>query len=118
VRHVLSCSCGFVAVLGVGCAPADPLFDDSARAVIVAQVDSATWAFDAVWSDLEVRALGPDAAIATFRFRDSIVTGTGETSVLEGPTTLAWERRGEDWLIVFVDADHYPPTPADPAPRE
>jgi predicted enzyme related to lactoylglutathione lyase len=25
-----------------------------------------------------------------------------------GPTTLVWERRGDDWLIVYADADHYP----------
>jgi len=65
--------------------------------------------FDARWSDLEVRVLGPDAAIASFLFRDSMVTTTGDVTVLRGPTTLVWERRGDDWLIVYVDADHYPP---------
>lgn len=64
--------------------------------------------FDAEWSDIEVRALGPDAAIATFRFRDSVVSADGEISLAQGPTTLVWERRGDDWLITYVDADHYP----------
>ena len=65
--------------------------------------------FDVEWTDIEVRALGPDAALSSLLFRDSTVTNTGEVTVQRGPSTLIWERRGDDWLIVYVDADHYPP---------
>lgn len=64
--------------------------------------------FESEWTDLDVRVLGPDAAVASFRFRDSIVTADGEVMVTRGPTTLVWERRGSGWRIVFADADHYP----------
>ena len=65
--------------------------------------------FDARWSDVETRALSPTSAVTSFLFRDSIVTLEGETTVMRGPSTLVWEKRGDDWLIVYVDADHYPP---------
>ncbi len=64
--------------------------------------------FEPAWRDVAVRALGSNAALVSFTFRDSIVTGAGETIRLWGPTTLIWERRGADWLIVYADADHYP----------
>lgn len=60
--------------------------------------------FDAV----EVIVLGRDAAVVSLTFRDSITTASGETLQFRGPTTLVWERRGADWLIVYADADHYP----------
>ncbi len=64
--------------------------------------------FEPRWSDLIVRVLGPNAAVVSFTFRDSIVTESGDILRSTGPTTLVWERRGTDWLIVFADADHYP----------
>ena len=64
--------------------------------------------FEPQWTDLVVRVLSPDAAIISFTFRDSIVTESGDMLRFTGPTTLVWERRGTDWLIVFADADHYP----------
>lgn len=64
--------------------------------------------FDPRWTDIRVRALGPDAAVSSFLFRDSVVLGDGEVAMGRGPTTLVWERRGADWLIVHADADHYP----------
>ena len=64
--------------------------------------------FDPQWTDLVVRVLGPNAAVVSFTFRDSIVTESGDLLHFTGPTTLVWERQGTDWLIVFADADHYP----------
>lgn len=61
------------------------------------------------WTALEIRALGPDAGFATFRFRDTTVDAYGEMSVAAGPTTLVWARRDGAWRIVYADADHYPP---------
>ncbi len=66
--------------------------------------------FEPRWRDLAVRVLGPDAALVTLIFRDSIVMASGETVRFTGPTTLVWERRGADWLVIFADADHYPVT--------
>ena len=64
--------------------------------------------FEPQWTDLVVRVLGPNAAVVSFTFRDSIVTESGDLLQFTGPTTLVWERQGTDWLIVFADADHYP----------
>lgn len=64
--------------------------------------------FDPEWTDIRVRALGPDAAVSSFLFRDSVVLAGGQVAMGRGPTTLVWERRGADWLIVHADADHYP----------
>ena len=64
--------------------------------------------FEPAWSDIQVRVLGPRAAVSSFLFRDSIVLKGGEVVAARGPTTLVWERRGTDWLIVYADADHYP----------
>ena len=64
--------------------------------------------FEPEWSDVAVRVLGSHAALVSFTFHDSIVTSSGETLQSWGPTTLIWERRGADWLIVYADSDHYP----------
>lgn len=64
--------------------------------------------FEPGWVDLRVRALSPTLAISSFTFNDSIVAEDGTLTRATGPTTLVWERRGEDWLIVYGDADHYP----------
>lgn len=60
------------------------------------------------WSDLRITPLGPDHAVASFQFRDSIVTKTGTLTQAHGPTTFVWERRHGEWRILFADADHYP----------
>jgi hypothetical protein len=64
--------------------------------------------FEPGWADLEVRVLGPNAAVASFTFRDSIVTGAGDVLLAGGATTLIWERRDGQWQVVYADADHYP----------
>ncbi len=69
--------------------------------------------FDTEWSDVEVLALGRDAALASFRFRDSIVTAEGALLRSQGPTTLLWQRRGREWRLLYADADHYPVADAD-----
>lgn len=67
--------------------------------------------FHTVWSDLEILPLSPDLAIASFIFRDSIVTADGQVIQSRGPTTLLWERRNGEWRMRFGDADHYPISP-------
>jgi ketosteroid isomerase-like protein len=63
--------------------------------------------FEPGFEDIEVVVLGRDAAVSTFTFHDAITTADGETQRFRGPTTLVWERRGANWLIVYADADHY-----------
>lgn len=67
--------------------------------------------FHTVWSDLQVTVLGQDAAIASFQFRDSIVTKSGELIRNRGTTTFAWQRRNGEWRVLFADADHRPVVP-------
>ncbi|MFV1979649.1 MAG: nuclear transport factor 2 family protein, partial [Rhodothermia bacterium] len=71
--------------------------------------------FAADWTDVRITPLDPNHAIASFQFRDSIVTSTGELIQTQGPTTLVWEKRDGEWRAVYADADHYPvdPGPAD-----
>jgi ketosteroid isomerase-like protein len=64
--------------------------------------------FEPGWTDLRVHALSPTLAISSFTFNDSIVADDDMLTLATGPTTLVWERRGEDWLIIYADADHYP----------
>ena len=60
------------------------------------------------FADVQVRVLGPDAALVSLTFRDSLVTIDGRQMGFRGATTLVWERRGGRWLISYADADHYP----------
>lgn len=71
--------------------------------------------FDTEWSDVEVVPLGRDAALASFLFRDSIVTVEGALVRSQGPTTLIWQRRGAEWRLLYADADHYQVADADSA---
>lgn len=67
--------------------------------------------FRSHWAELRVIPLTPDAAVASFLFRDSIVMRSGEVVRSRGPTTLLWERRDGVWGMRFGDADHYPIEP-------
>jgi len=64
--------------------------------------------FEPEWSGIEVTVLGRNGAVVSFTFQDLIVTETGDTLQFQGPTTLVWQRHGNDWLIAYADADHYP----------
>jgi hypothetical protein len=64
--------------------------------------------FEPNFGNVEVIVLGRNAAVVSMTFHDSIVAETGDLLRLRGPTTLVWERRATDWLIVYADADHYP----------
>jgi ketosteroid isomerase-like protein len=67
--------------------------------------------FDTKWTDLRITPLGRDAAVASFQFRDSIVTQSGDLRRSQGTTTFVWQRRGGEWRLVFADADHRPVAP-------
>jgi hypothetical protein len=62
--------------------------------------------FHSDWTELEVVPLGRDAAVASFMFRDSIVTLSGDLIQSQGTTTFVWERRSGEWRVLFADADH------------
>jgi len=64
--------------------------------------------FHTEWTDLDVIPLNGSAAVASFQFRDSIITAAGDTIRSHGPTTFIWTRRAGDWRLLFGDADHYP----------
>jgi ketosteroid isomerase-like protein len=64
--------------------------------------------FHTEWTDVEIVPLGPDHAVSSFLFRDSIRTEAGELLQSRGPTTLVWERRRGEWRAIHGDADHYP----------
>ncbi len=64
--------------------------------------------FHTEWQDLRITPLGPGTAVASFSFRDSIVTKAGGLIRSKGPTTFVWQRRGDEWRLLFADADHYP----------
>ena len=64
--------------------------------------------FHTVWTDLEVTPLEADLAISSFSFRDSIVDLSGVLTQSRGPTTLVWQKRGDEWRAIYGDADHYP----------
>lgn len=81
-------------------------FDDVAQGS--REFMSSLRSFHTVWSDLEVLPLSTDLAIASFVFRDSILTADGQLIQSRGPTTLVWERRDGEWRMRFGDADHYP----------
>ena len=62
------------------------------------------------FSNIAVLVQGPDEAISSFAFRDSIITGAGELQRAQGATTLVWKRLNGKWQIVYAHADHHPVT--------
>jgi ketosteroid isomerase-like protein len=67
--------------------------------------------FHTQWYELQVMPLGPDAAVASFQFRDSIITKAGELIRNRGTTTFVWQRRDGEWRVLFADANHRPIAP-------
>lgn len=63
--------------------------------------------FHSVWTDVEIVPLAPNAAVASFTFQDSLVAKSGEITQARGPTTFVWQKRGNEWRLIFADADHY-----------
>ena len=87
-------------------------FDYNSTTAQIRQFMSTLQHFEPGFADIEVKVLGRNGAVVSFTFRDSMVDGSGVTTQFRGPTTMVWEKRGLDWLITYVDADHY----ADPVP--
>ena len=60
------------------------------------------------WHDLKVTPVNAETAIASFVFRDSIVTKEGQLTQAQGPNTFVWQKREGEWRVLYGDADHYP----------
>ena len=90
------------------------MFGDGQRADYHAAVQGAMEFFPKLetfateWTDLRITPLGPNHALASFTFRDSIVTNEGQLIQMTGPNTFVWEKRGNVWKLLYTDADHYP----------
>ncbi len=63
--------------------------------------------FHTEWNDLEVKPLSPELSLSSFIFKDSIVDKEGVVTQSHGPNTFLWQKRGNKWKVLFVDADHY-----------
>ena len=83
---------------------------ESVRANILATMGSLS-VFETEWTDVQIVPLARNSALSSFLFRDSIIAADGTLLQTQGPTTLVWERRGDEWRILYADADHYPVNP-------
>lgn len=59
------------------------------------------------FSNIAVIVQGPDAAVSSFAFRDSTITGSGQMQRARGATTLVWKRENGAWRIIYAHADHH-----------
>ena len=75
--------------------------------------------YDPGFTNVEVLVQAPDAAFASFEFRDALTDAAGVVQRYRGATTLAWVKCADTWQIVYAHADHYPDadTAADSALR-
>jgi len=64
--------------------------------------------FHSDWNDLRILPVSNNEAISSFIFRDSIISKDGTLTQSQGPNTFVWQKRSEEWRIIYVDADHYP----------
>ncbi|MEM8567631.1 MAG: hypothetical protein AAGF85_14315 [Bacteroidota bacterium] len=63
--------------------------------------------FHTDWKDLKVVPVSSTAAVASFIFNDSIIHKSGEVTISHGPNTFVWQKRADEWKVLFGDADHY-----------
>lgn len=59
--------------------------------------------------DPQVEVLGPDAAVASFRYRGEAVDTAGRAREISAAVTLVFERRGGEWKIVQAHESFPPP---------
>ncbi|MFK7770700.1 MAG: nuclear transport factor 2 family protein [Saprospiraceae bacterium] len=64
--------------------------------------------FHTEWKDLQIVPLDHSHAISSFIFTDSLVAKDGKITQSTGPNTFVWEKRKEEWKVIYGDADHYP----------
>lgn len=63
--------------------------------------------FNTEWTNLNIIPLAHDAAVSSFTFKDSIIDKAGNLTYAKGPNTLVWQKRNDEWRILYGDADHY-----------
>ena len=60
------------------------------------------------FSRVEIHVLGPDAALATALFQETMTTQDGTVIQQRGAATWLWRQRGGKWKIVYGHVDHQP----------
>lgn len=64
--------------------------------------------FEPVFEDVRIQMLDERTALVSMVFRDRVVDGSGNESRQWGASTLVWRQRGDRWLLIYADSDHYP----------
>ena len=64
--------------------------------------------FHTEWNDVQIIPISRDAAVTSFTFKDLIIDNSGKVTRSQGPNTFVWQKRGNQWKILYGDADHYP----------
>ena len=64
--------------------------------------------FHTEWTDIDIVVLSPDIGISSFLFKDSIIFKSGDVTLTKGPTSFVWQKRKNEWKVIYADADHYP----------
>lgn len=64
--------------------------------------------FRTEWKDLKIIPISRYHAISLFIFTDSLVAKDGTITQSRGPNTFVWEKRNDEWKVIYGDADHYP----------
>ena len=54
------------------------------------------------------QVLGPEAALVSAAFRETVVDGSGATTRTRGAASWLWRRIDGQWRIVYGHVDHYP----------
>jgi ketosteroid isomerase-like protein len=60
------------------------------------------------FADLEIRVLGPEYALATATFRETVTDSTGAAQKSRGAVSWLWRHVGSEWRIVYGQVDHRP----------
>jgi ketosteroid isomerase-like protein len=65
-------------------------------------------AIEGGFADVRVVVLGPDAALSTARFRETVTTKDGETAASRGTATWLWRLMEGAWRITYGQIDREP----------
>jgi ketosteroid isomerase-like protein len=65
-------------------------------------------ALEGGFSDLQVLVLGPEHALVSAAFSESVTGWDGSTVKARGAASWLWRRIGSEWRIVYGQVDHRP----------
>lgn len=66
--------------------------------------------FHTEWQDLQIIPISQNVGVSSFIFKDSIINESGVLTQAQGPNTFVWQKRDNEWKVLYGDADHYPVT--------